>query len=480
MKRRPTKKDRRKAAARDAEIERLRAENARLRAENAELKARLEKLERLVASLQKDSSTSSKPPSSDIVKPSKATPKVRGKRRAGGQRGHEKHERTIQPEEVDERHGYVLDACPKGCASDLVLMPGATKTHYQYELVDKPVRLHAHQLFGCYCPECDEVHYDVLPPEVRNGGLVGPQLRAAIAYLKGGCHSSYTTTQSFVSEVLGVPLSTGMIAKIIERTSRALDAPYVELLARLPNERTMNIDETGHKERGEKFWTWCFRARLYTLFRIDKSRGSEVLIDVLGKEFDGVLGCDYFSAYRKFMGDFDVRVQFCLAHLIRDIKFLLKLDAVSKNFANRLLEKIRALFRLIHRRENMTPERFQAQLEKARAEILKVGKRAPMRVEAQNIADRFRKHGKAYFEFITTPGIDPTNNLAEQAIRFVVIDRKVTQGTRGPTGRQWCERIWTTIATCTQQSRSVFGFLHEAISAFFQGHPAPSLLPDTT
>jgi len=480
MKKRPTKKERRKAASRDAEIRKLQAENAQLRAENAELKARLEKLERLVAKLGKDSSTSSKPPSSDIVKPPKTKPKGQRKRRAGGQPGHEKHERTFQPEEVDVRHGYTLDFCPRGCPSDLVVIPEATKTDYQYELVDKPVLLHAHHRFGYYCADCDEIHYDVLPPEVRNGGLVGTRLSATIAFLKGGCHCSYTTTQSFLGEVLGVPLSTGMIAKVIEKTSRALDAPYAELLDRLPEEATINVDETGHKERGDKFWTWCFRPEFYTVFRIDKSRGSDVLIDVLGKEFDGVLGCDYFSAYRKFMGDFDVRVQFCLAHLIRDIKFLLTLDAVSKNFADRLLKKIRTLFRVIHRRESMTPEQFHLRLEKARAEILKIGKRPPARLEAQNIAERFRKHGKAYFEFITTPGIDPTNNLAEQAIRFVVIDRKITQGTRGPSGRQWCERIWTTIATCTQQSRSVFEFLHEAISASFDRRSAPSLLPDTS
>ena len=385
-----------------------------------------------------------------------------------------------QKTSIDVQHEHFLDSCPKGCSSDLVLIPEATKTHYQYELVDKPVLLHAHHVVGCYCPDCDEIHYDILPPEVRNGGQVGPRLTATIAYLKGGSHSSYSTPQSFLGEILGVPLSTGMIAKVIEKTSRTLDAPYAELLGRLPDEETINVDETGHKERGDKFWTWCFRPNFYTVFRIDKSRASNVLIDVLGEEFDGVLGCDYFSAYRKFMGDFNVRVQFCLAHLIRDIKFLLKLDAVSKNFANRLLKKIRALFRVIHRRESMTPEQFQARLEKARAEILRIGKRAPRRTEAQNIAQRFRKHGKDYFEFITTPGIAPTNNLAEQAIRFVVIDRKITQGTRGPSGRQWCERIWTTIATCTQQSRSVFEFLHEAISAFFDGRSAPSLLPNTT
>ncbi len=75
---------------------------------------------------------------------------------------------------------------------------------------------------------------------------------------------------------------------------------------------------------------------------------------------------------------------------------------------------------------------------------------------------------------------DPTNDLAEQAIRFIVIDRKVTQGTRSLSGRKWSERIWTAIATCTQQGRSVFDYINEAIFASFQGRPAPSLLPNTS
>jgi len=109
--------------------------------------------------------------------------------------------------------------------------------------------------------------------------------------------------------------------------------------------------------------------------------------------------------------------------------------------------------------------------------VLKVGQRAPPRTEARNLADRFRQHGAAYFRFITTPGIEPTNNLAEQAIRFVVQDRHVTQGTRGQRGRRWCERIWTATATCAQQNRSVFEYLHQTLVAHFAGRPTPSLLP---
>ena len=92
------------------------------------------------------------------------------------------------------------------------------------------------------------------------------------------------------------------------------------------------------------------------------------------------------------------------------------------------------------------------------------------------MANRFRLNGKAYFEFITTPGIDPTNNVAEQAIRFVVIDRHVTQGTRSVKGRQSNERLWTVIATCSLQGRSAFNFILESVKAYFHDHPAPSLL----
>jgi len=94
-----------------------------------------------------------------------------------------------------------------------------------------------------------------------------------------------------------------------------------------------------------------------------------------------------------------------------------------------------------------------------------------------DLAKRFREHGSAYFTFVTTPGVEPTNNLAEQAIRFVVIDRHITQGTRSEGGRLWSERIWTVIATCVQQGKSVYSFLREAVRNWFQGEPSPSLLP---
>jgi hypothetical protein len=160
------------------------------------------------------------------------------------------------------------------------------------------------------------------------------------------------------------------------------------------------------------------------------------------------------------------------------VKFLLSLpDAVTRRYGERLLAALRRMFRVIHRREALGPQRFGRLLERAAAKVLAVGRRAPDRIEARNLAERFRRHGRAYFRFLTTPGIEPTNHLAEQALRFVVIDRPLTQGTRSPRGRRWCERAWTAAATCAQQGRSLFAYLCSAVDAHLAHQPPPSLLP---
>lgn len=82
-------------------------------------------------------------------------------------------------------------------------------------------------------------------------------------------------------------------------------------------------------------------------------------------------------------------------------------------------------------------------------------------------------------KFLTTPGMEPTNNLAEQAIRFVVLDRKVTQGSKSNGGQRWLERIWTLTATCTQTGQSLLEVIRGAVTAHFQGDLPPPLVPNS-
>jgi transposase len=375
-------------------------------------------------------------------------------------------------------HTYVVEICPD-CGHGLKPMPAAPRVVQQIDIKSVPIHIEEHRALPGWCSQCDKLHYANLPSGIEKGGLVGPRLTTLIAYLKGACHASYSTVRKFLRDVVGVSISRGQLAKVIGKVSQALDAPYEALLDKLATQARLNVDETGHHENGERWWTWCFRASLYTVFKIDPTRSADVLMEVLGKEFDGVLGCDYFSAYRRYMRECNIVVQFCLAHLIRDVKYLMTLpDAGDRAYGERLREALRKLFAIIHRRGELPDWAFEMRLHEARAEVLRQALTdVPASRASQNMAARFKTHGKAYFEFVTTPGVEPTNNLAEQAIRFVVIDRRITQGTRGEKGRRWCERIWTVIATCTQQGRSVFEYLSAAVAAYFGGGDAPSLLP---
>jgi len=451
---------------------------AELEKQVAELSELVAKLTDKVAKLSKNSSNSSRPPSSDIVKPPRKK-KNNGSRNIGGQPGHAKHERTpFATEEIDEFQTHTLDTCPD-CGGKLEEVKNSSKVVQQVEIVKKPIYIEQHTGLCYWCEHCRKFHYAPMPAHIEKGQLIGPRLTAIVGYMKGACHCSFSTIRKFLRDVVGITISRGQLSKLVQKASAAFEQAYRELLDYLPYETTLNIDETGHnKENKKRFWTWCFRADAYTLFKIADTRGSRVLIDVLGEDFAGVIGCDYFSAYRKYMKDFDVLVQFCIAHLIRELKYLASLsDKATADYGQTLLDAMRDMFSIFHDAEQLTESSFAKAMEESRKRFLDIAlSHVPDTRQAQNLANRFRKHGEAYFQFITTPGIEPTNNLAEQAIRFVVIDRHITQGTRSEKGRAWCQRIWTVLATCATQGRSAFDFMHQSIQAHFSDQPFPSLL----
>ena len=405
----------------------------------AEQQRTIHQLQQQLAASRKDSSTSSKPPSSDIVKPGAASPEDSA-RPAGGQLGHPKHERPLLPAErlSTPPVTYRAELCPD-CGHGLEETTTPPRVVQQLDIAVTPLTAEEHRALAGWCPHCRRTHYAALPSAIERGGLVGPRLTTLIAYLKGVCHASFATIRKYLRDVLQVTVARATLQKVIGKVSEALREPYEALLSALPEEAYLNVDETGHRDCGERWWTWCFRAELYTLFKIEPSRSGDVLIDVLGREFAGVLGCDYFSAYRRYMRECGVIVQFCLAHLIRDVKFLTTLpDKAEQAYGQRLRDALRSLFAVIHQRETLNASVFAQQLEEARQQVLATALGdVPTGRHSQNLKKRFERHGAAYFQFVTTPDVEPTNNLAEQAIRFVVIDRRITQGTRSEGGRNW-------------------------------------------
>ena len=199
-----------------------------------------------------------------------------------------------------------------------------------------------------------------VPESLRRQGLVGPRLRATTAFLKGQCHVSYRSLQAFYRDVLGLTLSTGQLVKIIGQTSEALGHPYADLHARLANEPVLNLDETGHRQRGQNHWLWCAVAKTFTVFKTAASRGSQVIEGLLGLAYSGMVCSDFFSAYHKFVKQTGCLASYCWAHLIRDIRYLTTLaDAVTVNWATKLLAEAKRLFKAYHRQGRRAPDQCQ-------------------------------------------------------------------------------------------------------------------------
>lgn len=459
--------------AKDQIIEQLVAENIALKEANKLLRELVKSLQERIAALEKDSSNSSKPPSSDIVKPKRSVQtKPRKKRKPGGQTGHRKFSRTaFKPEEIDDFVEYEFHT------RDAVgLQPlDEWQVVQQISLPEKLYHVTEHRARKYLNPKTGKIHVAPLPTEVLKGGLLAADLCAVVGFLKGGCHMSYSTIQQYFKEVVGLDLSRGLLSKTVQKVSESLAPSYDSLASRLPKETHLGSDETGHPDSGEKYWTWCFQTQGFTLFHIDKSRGSQVLFDILGEEFKGFLNCDYFSAYRKFVRLSDAIVQYCMAHLIREIRFLTKQSSKHLNrWAAQLLDWLKKLFNTLHHHESMTPGGFSRRMEAIKKGFLKRIRRPPNHTLAKTLAKRFKgKAAESYFRFLTDPDVEPTNNGTEREIRHAVIDRRITQGTRGANGMRWCERIWTIIATCKKQKRNIFEFIHQAVLANWTNDSPP-------
>jgi transposase len=446
-----------------------------LTTEIQQLRKTVRQLQERIARLEKNSNNSSKPPSSDIIKPKRSLKKSsRKKRKRGGQPGHRKFSRpTFKPEEIDEIIEYEF------YAKDGIGLEPLDQWHVvqQITLPEKRFLVTEHRARKYLDPRTGTIHIAPLPAEVKQGRLLGADISTMIAFMKGGCHMSFSTIQQFFNEVMDLSLSRGVLNKATQKVSQSLKPMYDSLVERLPDERYLGADETGHKNNGQKYWTWCFPTLNYTLFHIDKSRGSKVLFELLGEDFNGILNCDYYGCYRKFARLTDTMVQYCMAHLIREIRFLA--EHTTKRLARwgqQLLDWLKKLFDTLHRCDRMTAVGFAQRMKAIKDGFLSQIRTPPTHRLAQTLARRFQGDAaETYFRFLTDPRVEPTNNGTEREIRYTVIDRRITQGTRGDNGMRWCERIWTVIATCKKQKRNVFEFIHHSLLAHWNNTSYPKL-----
>jgi hypothetical protein len=393
------------------QVDQLTDEIKTLSAENLELKER-------IARLEKNSTTSSKPPSSDIIHPSIALPSKKKRRKRGGQPGHSKHARQpFSNEAIDETIIHKLSA-EEVKRRELMELPQTALALQQISLPKKLYRVIEHRVQ--HRAQDGKIVPAILPPEVRKAGLFAPDMTALVGYLKGRCHASTSTLHAIFTDIFGLSVECGYLSKLCtKKVSAALEPMYDEVLEQIRQSQVVGSDETGHPNPAfQSAWTWCWQTPSSALFYNVLSRGTQVLKALLGNDFNGIMVCDFFSANKKFIHDLGLQAQFCFAHLIRDMKFLTTLpQKIVASWSEALLRILQKIFKSWKLRHTTDPGRYRRKIEKLRKVFLRRVRRPPWQTDALNIKARFDDLGaKHYFLFLERDDVPPTNNASEQAI----------------------------------------------------------------
>jgi len=426
----------------------------------------------------RNSRNSSRPPSSDGPEVSpKPRQRAQSGRKRGAQKGHRGTTRKLVPvEQVKEVHDIKPDVC-RGCGHELV---GEGPEPYRHQVTEIPpvvAEVTEYRLHTLACPECGTETRAELPVGVPQGAF-GPHLQAMVSLLSGHYHLSKRDITEVMADFFQADVGLGSVPALEQRTSEAISGPVDEARQYVQSQPVVNTDETGWREANQRAWLWVAATQLVTVFLIRLSRGGQVVKELLGEAFQGVVGSDRWSAYNWLA---PLLRQLCWAHLRRDFQAFVERGGQSQGIGEALLTQVDLMFQWWYevREGALNRTTFQERMQPVQqqvGELLRQGAACAHHKTAGTCRDILKRE-EALWTFVRVEGIEPTNNLAERQIRPNVLWRNRSFGTQSKGGSRFAEHIMTVVATLKQQDRNVLSYLTEACDAANWGRPTPSLLP---
>jgi transposase len=441
----------------------------------------------------RNSKNSSQPPSQDPAKGFKPKEKEKKGKKRGAQPGHQGHERKLYPPEQCQR---IENHYPSTCGHCGQALSGEDPQPQRIQIVEIPPRtpvVEEHRFHLRQCPCCGS-STRAYKAEIVNSSGYGERLCALVGLLSGEYRQSHRMVERYLAEVWGIEMSIGSIQKLREQMSQALANPTLEALTYVQQQKVVGADETsfiqgnsdGNNPQAKRGWLWVLVTPWVCAFQILLSRSQAAAEQMLTPSFDGQLISDRYSAYNWVeLG----RRQVCWAHLKRDFTQLSERSGVSKELGQALLEQQERLFQLWYRVRDGTLPRvdFLIQIQPIRArlhQLLTEGSRLPLASgEKTPLAKTVRtcaqllKLEPAFWLFASEPGVEPTNNAAERALRPAVLWRRCSLGSQSAAGSRFVERMLTVVTSLRLQQRPVLDYLTASVQAQRRGLPAPSLLP---
>lgn len=431
----------------------------------------IEILELRISKLEKDSHNSFKPPSSDInkqntesKKPNKSL-RPQSNRKPGGQPGHTGVTRAWNPE-PDKIEDCRPITC-SGCGASLVTsLATVVEKRQEVDIPEiKPTVTEYHKMtIQCSCG----CHNEGMFPSHINGPVqIGRNAQTFLIYLNVSQLIPLKRLQVLCLDLFAFPLCKRSIENILER-AREKGAPIITAIkAIIQKSRWVGSDETGCYVDGKRWWQWTWQSIKATYYAVDPSRGYSVVVKHFGEVFMGILLHDCWPAQNNTKASGH---QQCLAHIQRELKFLIEDCHVRwAYYLNKLLGAAqRARDRIWA--DGFDPNERQIIINRFEKALDKFLHRNLKNPDAIRLQKRFIKHRASILLFMNYPDVPFHNNSSERAIRMAKVKQKISGCFRSQKGAERYATLLSIIETAKKQDMNLFDAIKKLIDGTLVFH----------
>jgi transposase len=418
-------------------------------------------VERLKADLEQSRRAGKRQAAPFSKGPPKEHPKPPG-RKAGHPPSHRP---APPPEQVDRTIEVPLPPeCPE-CHAPLDDAPVAVHDQYQIDLPEPRPVVTRFRVPVARCPACYR-RVQGRHPEQTSGALgaaavqYGPRLLGFAADLKHRLGVSYRKCSSVLLTLTGLVVASAALVRSGHRLRRLALPSYDRLVEAARHSAVQYVDETGWKIGGRSAWLWVFADAHATLYRVRRSRGHEVVVEVLGDDYPGVLVSDCFLAYDPL----NFLKSKCSAHLLKrcsEVERSKSRGAVR--FSRRVAALLRRAMALKRRRGTISGHGYAVLRGKVHAELDRLLAGTYTDPDNAKLAKLLRRHRDSVLRFLDHDGVDATNNLAEREGRPAVVARKLSAGNRTEAGAETHAVLASVSRTYRRQGRDILGAVVELL-----------------
>jgi transposase len=387
-------------------------------------------------------------------------PKRPGRKAGKGKFVHRELPKVVKRLETKEAK---LPGCPE-CGGHLQ----SIRQHEQF-VTDIPVvevQTTHFVTYSGYCTSCHKRVRSQHPDQTSlatgaAGVMVGPRAKALAADLKHRLGVSYGKVSEVLNDAFGLSVSRSGWCQADQKLAHTARPIYEELLEAIRQCSVVNVDETGWRIGALSAWLWVFTHQDVTVYAIRANRSSDVVLDILGEHFTGILTSDGALAYddRRLK---DWLKQKCLSHLLKDLKAMNETKTGrALHFARQATGLLQEALALKREKASLSSHTFSqraAALEDRLDRLIAQSRRFSDPDNAR-FAKRLRKHRPHLLRFLYVADLQPTNNLAERMLRPAVITRKTNGCNRTQDGAAAHSILSSVLVTCHQQSIPVLDYL---------------------